>query len=146
MKIKGNAGKGNCHGIVYIGQEIKKIRKDFSVVLHAFPSDYTRDGRLKEDDMVPTIFPNKFEHYTEESAYGKPPKPPTLAVDTKVVVWNDSYMERLHAHFAQFCKSGLIICFGRGTTSFTENDYLGGPEKEHWDNYEIYKETENGTI
>ena len=79
---------------------------------HDFES-YTLEGYYFEDDVNPSLF-------WDEIVIEAPPKPlPKLAVDTKVLVWNNS---RAHAQKAHFCcfEDGKMFTYESGRTSFTK--------------------------
>ena len=69
-----------------------------------------------------------------KEAYIKPL--PKLAVDTKVIVW-DNNCNKQKQYFKEFNKNGKIVCFDRGTTSFTAHNNNKGIL---WDNWELYEE------
>ncbi len=98
---------------------------------------YTMSGKRYESDIIPTIYPNKFKIVIPPETYQKPL--PEIAVDTKVIVWGDDKVMRKR-HFAGFNVKDRIMTYAVGTTSFTG----GMCAMETWDNYKIYKETENG--
>ncbi len=100
---------------------------------------YTMSGKRYESDIIPTIYPNKFELVVPDEAYIKPQ--PKLAVDTKVIVWNNGG-NRWERHFVGFTIDGRIMTFPSGTTSFTRRN-IASKSLEKWDNYEMYKETDN---
>ena len=122
-------------------ETIESIDRDSDYAIRTDCALYLKDGRVWEPDEVPTIYPNKFEIVIPEEAYTKPIS--NLEVDTKVVVWNYSN-NKFNRYFAkfdnQFNNPGKILCFPKGTSSFTRDSSHG--LLETWDNYEVYKETE----
>lgn len=100
---------------------------------------YTSEGKTSVKHTMPTIYPNKFELVIPTEAYQKPL--PKLVVNTEVIVWNDNKPdERYRRHYSSFTPDMRLSCFADGTTSFTQK--LLGIALEHWDNYEIYEESD----
>ncbi len=118
-------------------ETIEKIIKDSRYPIHTRYSTYKKDGRASENAMIATIFPSKFKLVIPDEAYQMPL--PNLAVDTKVVVWNNIDGIRHKRYFAKFNNAGNIVCFPCGATSFT----AGLGKREHWRYYKVYKEKEN---
>ena len=77
------------------------------------------------------LYWNEFE--IPKEAFIKPL--PQLAVDTKVIVWDDNGNSHKQ-HFKEF-KNGKIVCFILGRTSFTAHD---DSDETLWNNWELYEE------
>jgi hypothetical protein len=60
----------------------------------------------------------------------------TLAVDTKVLVWDDGDTIKERRYFSHFNNNGTICCFNSGTTGWVTKNAT----TVRWDNWELYKE------
>ena len=87
---------------------------------------YTDTGYEDYTDIIPSLFWNEIKY--------KIPIP-TLPVDTKLLVWNDTDV-MWHRHFSHFDKENNCWCFDYGKTSFTTDC------TSCWDNWKLYKEEE----
>jgi len=74
---------------------------------------YADNGKLFNSDKAPDLF-------YDEVTITPPPRPlPELAVDTKVIVWDDAIPEeKFKRHFAGW-KNRRMLCFNSGFTSWT---------------------------
>ena len=80
---------------------------------------YFDDGKMREGGL-----PGARTLFWQEVTIIAPPKPlPKLAVDTKVLVWNEGSQQRYKSHFAAWSDEGHMLCWHAGKTSFTGADF-----------------------
>ena len=91
---------------------------------------YTINGYAFINNIIPSLYYNKFEIKIPEEAYMKPI--PDITVDTPMLVWNDIDGYRHKRYFKEWSINNRPICFSDGQTSFST---LGNASE--WDNYEI---------
>ena len=91
---------------------------------------FSTEGKEFLNDINPTLYWDELRII--------PPKKPLLdlPVDTKVLVWDDGYVNKTRAHFHSFNEDGRIVTWECGRTSFTGEDW----PKYLWDNWELYEE------
>jgi hypothetical protein len=95
-------------------------------------SSYTIDGKYNKDDKFPSLFWNEFG--TPKEAFIKPE--PKMAVDTKVLVWNDDDNKTERHYFSHFNSDDKICCFNNGVTSWSTTSAA----TTSWNNWKLYKE------
>ena len=98
--------------------------------LNSKNASFTTEGKEVPGDINPSL-------YWDEFRIVPPKKPlPDLAIDTKVLVWDDGDVAKTRAHFHSFNEDGRITTWECGRTSFTDK----GMKAFIWDNWELYEE------
>lgn len=88
---------------------------------------YTLEGKVCSADLFPDL-------YYDEIKFEIPKKPlPKLAVDTKVVVWDDKL--KCKRYFSHFDEDGTIYCFQDGATSWSST------YTDAWSSWELADDT-----
>ena len=95
---------------------------------------FQNNGKINIDDLIPSIYYNKFDIQIPEEAYKQPL--PDIAVDTPMIVW-DIENRKSRGYFKCWSHSGKPITFFGGQTSFSSNGSIS-----EWDNYEIVELTQ----
>ena len=128
-----------------VGDKVWCMRRGWGVITHteqgkrhpigvkfsdrSFTS-YTSDGKEYINDITPVL-------YWDELTIVPPKKPlPNLAVDTKVLVWDEGGNSKIRAHFHSFSEDGRIVTYSNGSSSFTGDSRV----KCLWRNWELYEE------
>ena len=107
---------------------VDKIKKGATYAIVINGSNYTSDGKYNSYNKYPSLF-------WKEQTFDLSKPLPKLKVDDKVIVWDDE-SNKLKRYFSHFTKSGEIMTFVNGRTSFSASD----TSATAWKSWEVYKE------
>jgi hypothetical protein len=109
--------------------EVTYIVDNSLYAIHTTRRSYTSDGKFQNGYLATTLFWNEFE--VPKIAF-KPLS--NLAVDTKVLVWNNGATVKERRYFSYFDNNGTICCFVDGANSWANVTTIS------WSHWELYEE------